>query len=86
MIKSMPCIARLSPYSLSSLPAWPALLSLSSLATSPLSPRKKPLFSIIKAFAYRVILATGFVHVLLDVVECLEFDCLLDNLWHEFPF
>ena len=47
---------------------------------------EKPLFSIIKAFASGVILATGFVHVLPDAVECLESNCLPDNPWHKFPF
>ena len=35
---------------------------------------------------FRVILATSFVHVLPDTVECLESTYLPGNPWHKFPF
>ncbi|KAL4650442.1 hypothetical protein ACB092_01G088600 [Castanea dentata] len=43
-------------------------------------------FSIIKAFTSGVILATGYMHVLLDSFPCLESNCLPDHPWKKFPF
>lgn len=44
------------------------------------------LFSIAKAFAAGVILATGFVHMLPSAMESLTSECLPRFPWHEFPF
>ncbi|CAL9010505.1 unnamed protein product [Prunus brigantina] len=44
------------------------------------------LFSIIKAFAAGVILATGFIHVLPDAFDNLTSPCLKENPWGKFPF
>ncbi|KAK9989243.1 hypothetical protein SO802_029482 [Lithocarpus litseifolius] len=43
-------------------------------------------FSIIKAFASGVILATGYMHVLPDSFACLQSDCLPHHPWKKFPF
>ena len=43
-------------------------------------------FSIIKAFASGVILATGYMHVLPDSFACLQSDCLPRHPWKKFPF
>jgi zinc transporter 1/2/3 len=43
-------------------------------------------FSIAKAFAGGVILATGFVHMLPSAMESLKSECLPRFPWHEFPF
>ena len=50
-----------------------------------LNPESKA-FSIIKAFASGIILATGYMHVLPDSFACLEFDCLPVHPWKKFPF
>jgi len=44
------------------------------------------IFSIAKAFAAGVILATGFVHMLPSAMESLRSECLPRFPWHEFPF
>ncbi|KAL5581598.1 hypothetical protein UlMin_014040, partial [Ulmus minor] len=49
-----------------------------------LSPERN-VFSVIKAFAAGVILATGFIHVLPDAFENLTSPCLSETPW-EFPF
>ncbi|XP_050221485.1 fe(2+) transport protein 1-like [Mercurialis annua] len=46
----------------------------------------KELFSIVKAFASGVILATGYMHVLPDSFDDLTSDCLPENPWRKFPF
>lgn len=43
-------------------------------------------FSVVKAFASGVILATGYMHVLPDSVECLTSECLPEAPWQKFPF
>ncbi|KAM4088221.1 hypothetical protein ACB094_07G054500 [Castanea mollissima] len=50
-----------------------------------LNPSSKS-FSIIKAFASGVILATGYMHVLPDSFACLQSDCLPPHPWKKFPF
>ncbi|XP_039062410.1 zinc transporter 1-like [Hibiscus syriacus] len=47
---------------------------------------EKNLFFFIKAFAVRVILSTGFIHVLPDATENLTSPCLHENPWGKFPF
>ncbi|MBA0751236.1 hypothetical protein Gogos_000175 [Gossypium gossypioides] len=44
------------------------------------------LFTIVKAFALGVILATGYMHVLPDSFDDLMSDCLPENPWRKFPF
>lgn len=44
------------------------------------------LFSLVKAFASGVILATGYMHVLPDSFEDLTSPCLPENPWSKFPF
>uniref|UniRef100_A0A7N0U1P3 Uncharacterized protein n=1 Tax=Kalanchoe fedtschenkoi TaxID=63787 RepID=A0A7N0U1P3_KALFE len=46
----------------------------------------KGIFFLIKAFAGGVILATGFVHVLVDAFDDLTSPCLDENPWGRFPF
>ncbi|XP_065851590.1 fe(2+) transport protein 1-like [Euphorbia lathyris] len=46
----------------------------------------KNLFTVVKAFASGVILATGYMHVLPDAFECLHSPCLPENPWRRFPF
>ncbi|BBN70389.1 zinc transporter 1 precursor [Prunus dulcis] len=46
----------------------------------------RSLFSIIKAFAAGVILATGFIHVLPDAFDNLTSPCLTEHPWGKFPF
>ncbi|KAI5352961.1 hypothetical protein L3X38_005853 [Prunus dulcis] len=46
----------------------------------------KDLFSIVKALASGVILATGYMHVLPDSFECLTSVCLPEKPWKKFPF
>ncbi|KDP31427.1 hypothetical protein JCGZ_11803 [Jatropha curcas] len=60
-------------------------LPLFSRAVPALSPDKS-LFSIVKAFASGVILATGYMHVLPDSFNCLTSECLPENPWRKFPF
>lgn len=43
-------------------------------------------FSLVKAFAAGVILATGFIHILPDAFETLSSPCLGENPWKKFPF
>ncbi|TYH32664.1 hypothetical protein ES332_D13G005500v1 [Gossypium tomentosum] len=47
---------------------------------------ERELFTIVKAFALGVILATGYMHVLPDPFDGLMFDCLPENPWRKFPF
>ncbi|KAH1097832.1 hypothetical protein J1N35_014753 [Gossypium stocksii] len=52
-------------------------------------PSLKPdrdLFTIVKAFASGVILATGYMHVLPDSFNDLMSGCLPENPWRKFPF
>ncbi|TYJ42979.1 hypothetical protein E1A91_A03G122700v1 [Gossypium mustelinum] len=52
-------------------------------------PSLKPdrdLFTIVKAFASGVILATGYMHVLPDSFNNLMSGCLPENPWRKFPF
>ncbi|KAK7275077.1 hypothetical protein RIF29_16184 [Crotalaria pallida] len=44
------------------------------------------MFSIVKAFASGVILATGYMHVMPDSYEDLTSPCLPDHPWQKFPF
>ncbi|XVE74434.1 hypothetical protein DITRI_Ditri12bG0017100 [Diplodiscus trichospermus] len=56
---------------------------------SRLMPALKPdrdLFTVVKAFASGVILATGYMHVLPDSFEDLTSECLPENPWRKFPF
>ncbi|KAB2046861.1 hypothetical protein ES319_A13G005300v1 [Gossypium barbadense] len=46
----------------------------------------RDLFTIVKAFASGVILATGYMHVLPDSFDDLMSDCLPENPWRKFPF
>ena len=46
----------------------------------------RSLFSVVKAFASGVILATGYMHVLPDSFDSLTSPCLPVKPWHEFPF
>ncbi|KAL5731707.1 transport protein 1-like [Ranunculus cassubicifolius] len=46
----------------------------------------RDIFTIIKAFASGIILATGFMHVLPDSFNMLRSKCLSGNHWHKFPF
>ena len=50
-----------------------------------LKPNKET-FSLIKTFFVGVILATRFIHILLDAYESLTNPCLGENPWHHFPF
>ncbi|XP_022734721.1 fe(2+) transport protein 1-like isoform X2 [Durio zibethinus] len=43
-------------------------------------------FTVVKAFASGVILATGYMHVLPDSFNDLTSDCLPENPWKKFPF
>ena len=45
-----------------------------------------PFFTIVKAFAAGVILATGFVHILPNATAALTDSCLPDFPWQDFPF
>ncbi|KAF2302883.1 hypothetical protein GH714_010118 [Hevea brasiliensis] len=47
---------------------------------------ERNLFVIVKTFAAGIILATGFMHVLLDSFDILSLSCLKENPWHKFPF
>ncbi|KAJ4846900.1 Fe(2+) transport protein 2 [Turnera subulata] len=47
---------------------------------------EKALFSVVKALASGVILATGYMHVLPDSFACLTSPCLPRNPWRKFPF
>lgn len=60
-------------------------LPLLSRAFPTLHPDKE-LFTLVKAFAAGIILATGFMHVLPDSFDMLSSNCLSDNPWHKFPF
>ncbi|KAL4362093.1 hypothetical protein GQ457_04G010570 [Hibiscus cannabinus] len=46
----------------------------------------RDLFTVVKAFASGVILATGYMHVLPDSFNDLMSDCLPENPWKKFPF
>lgn len=46
----------------------------------------RDLFSVVKALASGVIIATGFMHVLADAEDDLKSKCLLENPWRMFPF
>ncbi|KAI3921447.1 hypothetical protein MKW98_013381 [Papaver atlanticum] len=46
----------------------------------------RDIFTIVKAFASGIILATGFMHVLPDSFNDLSSVCLPDKPWHTFPF
>ncbi|KAI3911123.1 hypothetical protein MKX01_039726 [Papaver californicum] len=46
----------------------------------------RDIFTIVKAFASGIILATGFMHVLPDSFNDLNSVCLPDKPWHKFPF
>ncbi|KAK8526100.1 hypothetical protein V6N13_017165 [Hibiscus sabdariffa] len=46
----------------------------------------RDLFTVVKAFASGVILATGYMHVLPDSFNDLMSDCLPKNPWKKFPF
>ncbi|KAL1560871.1 zinc transporter 5-like [Salvia divinorum] len=50
-----------------------------------LSPERS-LFFVVKAFAARVILSTGFIHVLPDAFESLTSPCIPEHPWGDFPF
>ncbi|XP_038691378.1 fe(2+) transport protein 1-like [Tripterygium wilfordii] len=52
----------------------------------PIFSPEKDLFTLVKAFASGVILATGYMHVLPDSFDDLRSDCLPDNPWKKFPF
>ncbi|MBA0667040.1 hypothetical protein Goklo_000165 [Gossypium klotzschianum] len=47
---------------------------------------ERDLFTIVKAFALGVILATGYMHMLPDSFDDLMSDCLPENPWRKFPF
>ncbi|KAA3454165.1 zinc transporter 7-like [Gossypium australe] len=74
--------------------AFVAILLASMIGVSlPLFSRRMPslgpdrdLFTIVKAFASGVILATGYMHVLPDSFDDLMSDCLPENPWKKFPF
>ncbi|KAG8471392.1 hypothetical protein CXB51_036198 [Gossypium anomalum] len=74
--------------------AFVAILLASMIGVSlPLFSRRIPslgpdrdLFTIVKAFASGVILATGYMHVLPDSFDDLMSDCLPENPWRKFPF
>ncbi|KAH1030380.1 hypothetical protein J1N35_042554 [Gossypium stocksii] len=74
--------------------AFVAILLASMIGVSlPLFSRRMPslgpdrdLFTIVKAFASGVILATGYMHVLPDSFDDLMSDCLPENPWRKFPF
>ena len=56
---------------------------------SRLMPALRPdrdLFTVVKAFASGVILATGYMHVLPDSFDDLMSECLPENPWRKFPF
>ena len=46
----------------------------------------KDFFTLVKAFASGVILATGYMHVLPDSFNDLMSECLPENPWRKFPF
>ncbi|KAF8377423.1 hypothetical protein HHK36_030800 [Tetracentron sinense] len=54
--------------------------------TIPALQPEKDKFFMIKAFATGVILATGFIHVLLDAFDNFTSPCLSKNPWGNFPF
>jgi solute carrier family 39 (zinc transporter), member 1/2/3 len=74
--------------------AVPAILVSSVLGVClPLFARSVPalqpgrsLFSVVKAFASGVILATGYMHVLPDSFDSLSSPCLPKKPWSDFPF
>ncbi|XP_017617813.1 zinc transporter 7-like [Gossypium arboreum] len=74
--------------------AFVVILLASMIGVSlPLFSRRMPslgpdrdLFTIVKAFASGVILATGYMHVLPDSFDDLMSDCLPENPWRKFPF
>ncbi|KAK3133954.1 hypothetical protein QOZ80_6AG0543220 [Eleusine coracana subsp. coracana] len=55
-------------------------------SSSPSSSSGGVAFTLAKAFAAGVILATGFVHMLNDANEALTDPCLPDSPWRHFPF
>nr|AYW01686.1 IRT1 protein [Morus alba] len=61
------------------------LLPLFTRSIPALQPDKNP-FSVVKAFASGVILATGYMHVLPDSFDCLNSPCLPETPWRKFPF